>query len=192
MTQLQEIKIEIAKIEDIDGVLKLQELYLFANLSEEERKQGFVTTPFTIKQLTDIIMQEGLFIAKVDNKIIGYAFGGSWDYFSQWQIFNVMIERFPILKYNNFNITTLNSFQYGPICIDLKFRGTGLLNKLFEFMRINMAKKYPLSITFINKINMRSTKAHVNKLGWKIIDEFNYNNNQYLILAFDMKVSIIN
>ena len=53
-----------------------------------------------------------------------------------------------------------------------------------------MKSKYPLSLTFINKINIPSTKAHTEKLKWTIIKEFQFNNNEYLILAYDMNQSV--
>jgi hypothetical protein len=74
-------------------------------------------------------------------------------------------------------------FNTGPICTK-EYRGKGLINSFFEFMRIHMVK-HPLSLTFINKINIPSTKAH-NKLKWTIIADFQFNNNNYYILAYDM------
>jgi hypothetical protein len=47
-----------------------------------------------------------------------------------------------------------------------------------------MVKKHPLSLTFINQ--HPSTKAHTNKLKWTIIADFQFNNNNYYILAYDM------
>ena len=64
-------------------------------------------------------------------------------------------------------------------------------NLIFEEMRLEFVKKYPISITFINKINLISEKAHTKKLGWEIIDEFEFNHNHYIGLAFDMKNSVI-
>ena len=58
-------------------------------------------------------------------------------------------------------------------------------------MRVELIKKYPISITFINKINVISEKAHTKKLGWEIIDEFEFNNNSYIGLAFNMKKSVL-
>ena len=66
-----------------------------------------------------------------------------------------------------------------------------LLNQIFEEMRIEFYKKYPISVTFINKINVISEIAHTKKLGWEIIDEFEFNNNTYIGLAFDMKNSVL-
>lgn len=182
----ENILFETAKMSDIDGVLALQELYLVANLSEEEKASGFVTTPFTIAQLSEVIHENNLFIAKDNNKIIAYIFAGSWDFFKQWPIFNYMCSLFPELTFLDFDISTNNSFQYGPICIHKEYRGKGLIIPLFESMRKHMVQKYPLALTFINKINIPSTKAHTEKLKWTIIGDFQFNNNDYFILAYDM------
>ena len=186
----KDLKIQVAKLEDIESVLALQEQYLVFNLSEEEKKSGFVTTPFSREQLTYVINNEGLFIAKDNQKIIAYIFAESWDFFSQYPIFEYMISLFPKLSFLDFEINSTSSFQYGPICIDKKYRGQGLIILLFEFMRIHIVKKYPLSLTFINKINIPSLKAHIEKLKWTIISDFKFNNNEYYILAYDMNMPV--
>ena len=184
----ENLELKVAKLNDIKGVLALQKLYLVTNLTDEEKKSGFVTTPFSVEQLTYVINNEGLFIAKDNNKIIAYIFAESWPFFSQWPIFEYMTSLFPKLEFLDFKINSITSFQYGPICIDKKYRGQGLINLLFEFMRIHLVKKYPLSLTFINKTNIPSLKAHTEKLKWTIIADFEFNNNNYYILAYDMNI----
>ncbi len=188
---IENILLQVAKTEDISGVLALQELYLVSNLTEKEKEGGFVTTPFTTKQLQEIIEQEGLFLAKDNNRIIAYIFAASWDYFSQWPIFRYMTPILPDIPFKDFNITTTNSFQYGPICIRADYRGQGLIKPFFEFMRIHMIKKFPLAITFINKTNKPSKKAHTEKLNWSIIGNFQFNNNEYYILGYDMNLCVL-
>lgn len=186
----ERLQLETAIMSDIEGVLALQELYLVANLSEEEKASGFVTTPFTVEQLTEVISKKNLFIAKDNDKIIAYIFAGSWDFFKQWPIFKYMSSLFLGLTFLDFEITTANSFQYGPICIHKEYRGKGLIMPLFEFMRAQMSQKYPLALTFINKINIPSAKAHTEKLKWTIIGDFEFNNNDYFILAYDMNQGV--
>ena len=183
---MENIQFELAQLNDIEGVLDLQKLYLVSNLTEEEKKSGFVTTPFTADLLTYVINNEGLFIAKDNGIIIAYVFAESWNFFSQYPIFEYMISLFPSLKFLNVEINTINSFQYGPICIDKKYRGQGLINLLFEFMRIHTVKRYQVGVTFINKTNIPSLKAHTEKLNWTVIDDFQFNDNDYYILAYDM------
>ena len=181
----------LATTHDIHNVLALQKLNLFDNLTEEEREDGFVTTPFTYTQIREIIGLKGLFVTEIEEEIIAYAFAGSWKYFSQWKLFKVMIASFPKLIFDGKRINTQNTFQYGPICIHKNFRGIGVLQSLFEKMRLEMLKKYPISITFINKENKRSLFAHTQKLNWEVIDEFQFNDNTYLTLGFDMKNSVL-
>jgi hypothetical protein len=184
------IQLEIAQLSDIASVLELHELNLVSNLNDEEKKSGFVTTPFSIEQLTYVIQNEGLFIAKDKNKIIAYLFAESWDYFSQYPIFEYMISLFPKLEFRDFDVNSTSSFQYGPICIAQEYRGKGLIYLLFEFMRIQTVKRYPLGVTFINKTNLPSLKAHTEKLKWTIISDFEFNDNAYYILAYDMNLPV--
>jgi hypothetical protein len=174
----------IAEYTDIQGILDLQKKYLFVNLNEEERKNGFVTTPFSIPQIETLLENDGVFVAEIDQKIIGYCFAGSWDFFSQWAIFPHMVARFPDFTFQGQHLTKENSFQYGPVCIDESVRGQGVFPLLFAEMRKKMAEKYPLGGTFINQINKRSVKAHTEKIDLEIIDEFSFNGNNYFTLGF--------
>jgi hypothetical protein len=41
---IENIKLVVAQLIDINGILALQELYLVSNLSDKEKEAGFVTT----------------------------------------------------------------------------------------------------------------------------------------------------
>jgi hypothetical protein len=131
-----------------------------------------------------LITQTGAFVAEEEGNILGYTFAGSWEFFSTWEIFPFMISRFPALKFQEMKISTDNSFQYGPVCIDRKIRGSGIFPKLFETMRTSLAPCFPIGVTFINKLNPRSLKAHTHKLNLEIIDEFEFKGNSFYGLAF--------
>jgi hypothetical protein len=174
----------IAIESDIAKILKLQSANLYTNLSEAEKTDGFVTTPFTTEQIKTLIDQTGVFVADRDNTIAGYIFAGSWNFFSQWAIFPHMVSRFPQLKFQGMPITTNSTFQYGPVCIDRTWRGKGVFPQLFETMRSSFSSRFPIGITFINQINSRSLFAHNQKLNLEIIDEFEFNGNSYYSLGF--------
>jgi hypothetical protein len=69
--------------------------------------------------------------------------------------------------------------------VDQSARGSGVLALIFDFAREKMARRYPILVTFINKLNPRSFAAHTQKLGLLVIQEFEYNNNHYYELAYD-------
>jgi hypothetical protein len=183
---------KIANVQDIEKVLALHFRYQVDSIKQEDKKDGFVTTPFTKEQLTDLItLEQGLFIALDGAEVIAYIMSASWQFWSKWPMFAFMVEDLPNLEFLGQKLSVDNSYQYGPVCIDKKYRGTGVLEKIFDFARENMAKRYPILVTFINKINTRSYEAHRRKLKLEVIQEFSYNNNNYYELVYDTSKSLI-
>lgn len=187
------MKLKIAEVSDIDGILKLHNKYQIDSIKEEDKKDGFVTTAFSQEELKNIIVQEqGIFIAIKDDEVMGYVMSASWQYWSKWPMFAFMIEELPKLEYLGQTLRIGNSYQYGPVCIDKRVRGTGLLEQLFDFALESMSQKYPILVTFVNKINERSYEAHKRKLGLEVIQEFEYNNNQYYEFVYDTSKRVLN
>lgn len=186
------IELKVAKNEDIESTLKLHQKYQIDYIREEDKADGFVTTPFSYEELQSLIEKEqGLFIAKDGDRVVAYVMAASWQFWSAWPMFAYMIQHMGDDKYLGQNLTVDNSYQYGPICIDKEYRGSGLLEDIFDFARIQMAKRYPILVTFINKINTRSYAAH-KKLGLEIVKEFEYNDKNYYELCYDTKKSVKN
>lgn len=170
----------LAEEKDLDEVFALQQRYHVDTISEEDKPDGFVTTLFTTDQLRALMEQEqGVSIAVSDGKVIGYAMAGSWEFWSEWPLFEYMIERLNEDNYCGDTMTVENSYQYGPICVDKEYRGTGVFQGLFWFSLKTMADKYPYMLTFINQINPRSYKAHTEKVGMDVIKTFEFNDNDY-------------
>ena len=180
------MQLQIAKIDDIDEVLELHYRYQINSIKEEDKKDGFITTPFTKEELTKLINEEhGLFIVRIEGKVVAYVMCASWKFWSVWPMFAYMIKDLPNLQYLGKTLSVDNSYQYGPICVDKSVRGTGVLEALFDFAREHMSKKYPILVTFVNKINPRSYEAHTRKLKLDVIQEFEFNNNNYYELVYD-------
>jgi hypothetical protein len=178
------LTIRPAKTSDIDGVLELHFRYQVDHIKEEDKSDGFVTTPFTKEQLNDLVSKEdGIIIALHENKIVAYALVASWHFWSAWPFFQHMIKGLPDLSYKGHTLTTENSYQYGPICIEKNMRNSGIFEQLFEYALTHMAHRYPVLVTFINKTNSRSFEAHTRKAKLDIINEFEFNNNHYHELA---------
>lgn len=177
-----------ATLNDIPAVSKLQEKYHVSTISEEDKPDGFVTTLFTEEQFKRLIEDEnGLAVACDGGKVIGYAMAASWQYWSEWPLFQHMIKDLPNTTYMGQVLSMDNSYQYGPVCVHKDYRGSDVFPNLFEFSRRQMKDRYPILITFINKINPRSYKAHA-KIGLDVIKTFEFNNNQYYELGYDTSV----
>ena len=178
------MQLKIADISDIDDILALHYKYQINSISEEDKKDGFVTTPFTKEEMAALIEQEnGLFIARNDETVVAYIMAASWQFWSSWPMFAYMVQGLPDLQYAGYQLSTENSYQYGPICLDKSVRSSGLLKEIFEFSLAEMSKRYPALVTFVNKINGRSFEAHKRKLGLDVISEFSFINNHYYEMA---------
>ena len=178
------MRLKVAELSDIDETLELHYRYQIDSIAEEDKKDGFVTTPFTRNELVELITKEnGLFIARKNGRVVAYAMAASWEFWSTWPMFALMIEDLSNLTYQGQALSSENSYQYGPICIDKSIRGTGILEQLFNFAREKMSERFPVLVTFVNKTNGRSFNAHTRKLGLDVIKEFEFNNNHYFEMA---------
>ncbi len=185
------MEFKVAELSDIEKTLELHYKYQIDSISEGDKSDGFVTTPFTEEQLTNLIKDEqGLFIGIENGEIKAYAMSASWNFWSVWPMFSRMIEDLPNLEFLDQTLSVENSYQYGPVCIDKSVRGTGVLEKLFDFAREHMSMRFPILVTFINKNNPRSYEAHTRKLGLSTIQEFEFNNNQYYELVYDTSKNV--
>lgn len=183
---------EVAALDDIDEILKLHFRYHVDSISEEDKPDGFVTTPFTPELLAELITEEqGAHIIRDEDVIAGYAMAASWKFWSKWPMFQYMIERLGEVSVAGKQVTVDNSYQYGPICIGKEYRGRGTLENLFDFSRRQMEERYPILITFINQNNPRSLAAHERKLGLKRLLEFDFNNNHYWELGYNTSRPVI-
>ena len=185
------MQLKIAELSDIDGVLNHQYRHQVVSLNEENRKERFVTTPFTKEQLESLIIKEsGLFIARHNGNVVAYVMAASWQFWSDWPMFAYMINELPKLKHLGIQLNVENSYLYGPILIDKRYRGSGLLESIFDFAREKMSKRYPILVTFVNKNNSRSYNAHTRKLGLKVIHEFEFNYKSYYQMAYDTSIKV--
>jgi hypothetical protein len=183
---------KVAELADIESTLKLHAKYQLASIAQEDKKDGFVTTSFTKEELTDLITQEqGLFILKDGEEVLAYVMAASWEFWSKWEMFEHMIKDLHNLAYLGQTLSVENSYQYGPICIDKSVRGTNVLKEIFNFSLKHMHKRYPILVTFVNKINPRSYESHKRKLGLDVIQEFEYNSNLYHQMVCDTSKPVV-
>ncbi|MDF1762797.1 MAG: hypothetical protein P1U57_05245 [Oleibacter sp.] len=179
-----EVTLRLATLADVNEVLNLHYLYQIDSIAEEDKQDGFITTAFTQSHLVALIEEEqGLFVAIVENQIVAYAMSASWAFWCQWPMFQFMVEHLSDTTLDGNEITVNNSYQYGPVCVDKRVRGSGVFEQLFQYTRVKMSARYSYLITFINQINTRSYQAHTRKVGLQVMKEFEFNQQRYFKLG---------
>lgn len=182
------MEIRFAVYDDLDGLLLLLQTYHVNSIADADKKDGFVTTNITKEQLRNLIdAEKGVTVAVDGGRVIGFALAGSWDFWKPWPFFMNMMEHLEEFQWGGCTLTTENSYQYGPVCVDKAYRGSGVFERIFVHSLGHMSTYYPYMVTFINQINPRSYAAHTRKAGMKEAGKFDWNGNHYWLLSIPTK-----
>lgn len=175
----------LATLNDLPAIRALMAKYHRDTIAPEDMADGFVTTALNDEQFADLIVREkGVMLAKDGDTIAAFALAASWDYWQQVPIMQRMIDLLPQMPaVDGVTLTWENTYQYGPVCVDKPYRGTGVFEGIFHASLHEYAEKYPVMVTFVNQINPRSHAAHTRKVGMREIATFDFNGNHYWMLA---------
>ena len=154
-------------------------------ISQEDIPGGFVTTRLSDQQFEDLIVnRKGVTLAKDENGTVkAFALAAGWDYWMQVPIMKRMTEVLPDMPFEGTALDETNTYQYGPVCVDVSVRGTGVFEGIFKASLKQFEGQYPVMVTFINQINGRSYAAHTKKAHMTEIGTFDFNNNHYWMMA---------
>lgn len=170
--------------DDYQGILDLAEAYQFQNLSPEERLQGFLSARFSLAQIAAMAEDLGIFIACEHGRIEGFLCASRFDWPETPPIIQSMFAAFDHLQFQGRLLSSQRVFLYGPVCIDLPFRGKGLLRGMFQCLNRTLAGRYEAGAVFVAADNPHSMDAHIRGLGMEAVGEFVHAGLSYHILAF--------
>jgi hypothetical protein len=170
--------------EDCPAILRLQSANHIANLSEEGRKEGFLSAEFTPKQVAAMAEDLGTMIAVVENKVAGFLCAFRREFNTGSPVIAKMLDSYDLVKFEGKPLSAYNNYIYGPVCIDREYRRKGLLRGLYEAQRRDLAGRFEVGVAFVSRDNPHSLHAHVAGLGMTEVGEFEVKGNIYVILAF--------
>jgi len=173
-----------ARPNDYTAILDLQSANFIANLSAEERKEGFLSAQFSINQTAQIAEDLGTMVAVVANRVGGFlcAFRNEFDNGSP--VIATMLDSFDRLSFQGKPLNSFSSYIYGPVCIGREYRRRGLLRGLYEAQKRDLAGQFEIGVAFVSRSNPHSLSAHVAGLGMTEAGDFEVKGNTYATLAF--------
>lgn len=179
-------EIRLAQEKDLAGISQLQDENLSKNISLEEKlNEGFVVVKTPPDLLKEIAVQEGITIAQLDKKIIGYLIPMSVEHGQKISFWNPFIKKIKTIQLEG---KPLDDYQYcilSQVCIDKNHRGKGILEKLYKDLEERLADKYDFGISEIETNNQRSLQAHLNKIGLKIVEKYSVEGKDWYIVILD-------
>lgn len=167
-----DIETDLAGEADVESVLQLQKENLGRVLSEEEREQqGFVTFETSPETLQDIVRCEGVVVAKINSRVVGYIIPVTPERASTMAFFESYLRLLETLRYHNKPVTEYRYCILAQDCVAKEHRGGGILEKLYEQLRAHSQGKYDILLSGIDPENQRSLAAHTRKIGFWVISE---------------------
>jgi hypothetical protein len=160
---------------EIIGVKELQSSNLKTVLDETEiSKQGFLTAEYSIEFLEKINKIQPSIIMVDKEKVIGYALVISRKIYGIHNLIDGMFNKIDDLIYQEEKLKEVNYSIVGQLCIEKSYRGTGLVNKIYNFYRKELSEDFKYLVTGVDEKNVRSIKAHFNT-GFEIIGKISFN-----------------
>lgn len=169
---------------DYAQILRLQSENYIANLSEAERRQGFLSAQFSAEQTARIAEDLGTIVAVVDGRVAGFLCAFRKEFETGSPVIAEMLRCYDRLHFEGRPLSAFESYIYGPVCIGSEHRGAGLLRGLYETQKSDLAGIFEIGVAFVARNNPHSLSAHVAGLGMAEAGDFEVKGNRYATLAF--------
>ena len=173
-----------ARQPDYPAIVRLNAANFIANLSEDERRDGFLSAVFSLEQTAAMAEDLGTTVAIVDGQVNGFlcAFRNDFDHGSP--VVAKMIESYARLSFEGKLLSTYKSYAYGPVCIDRACRRQGLLRGLYQEQKRELAGRFEVGVALIARTNQHSLDAHILGLGMTDVGSFEVKGNVFATVAF--------
>lgn len=172
--------------DDLKGILTLQQQNLATALSDEEKNsQGFVTVVHSLESLQRLNNIENHIIVKEGKSVIAYLLA-----MTVWSKEDIPVLRpmFAVFEELSFIGKPLYYFRYivvGQVCVDKRYRGTGVLDNCYAFYRTTFQPDYDFAITEIDATNLRSLAAH-KRIGFQELHRYTApDGKEWVIVLWD-------
>jgi len=158
--------IKLPTYDHIDQIRSLNNRNLFENLTDTQRQNGFVRIAYDRDGLQQIITNNEMVIATVNNEVVGYYLIGrksgnaALDY-----------QRNKAISLFDTHQIPFDSIGYGcQVCIEEVYRNNGLFGQMLTALNNLVKNKYSYLLCSISADNINSKAKHIAN-GWHAIDD---------------------
>ncbi|PRY90498.1 GNAT family N-acetyltransferase [Mongoliibacter ruber] len=155
--------------EELKGILELQKANHAASLSSIA--DGFVTVKHRLVDLKKMNEIAPHIIVKDGSKVVAYILAMTPESKEDIPVLKPMFEQFNQILYNGHKVSDYEYVVIGQVCVDIDYRGKGLLDMAYAFYRKTHEINFQFAITEIATRNQRSLRAH-QRIGFKEIHQF--------------------
>lgn len=168
---------------DLDSILELLNGAKGEGLSAEERaKSGFVQGRMDAEIVTAFQGDLGVYAVKEKDNLLAVAFASRVGITEKGPI--VLAAQQVLQKTDTLKATDI--FQYGPVVVDPKNKGKGLLTDLLLHLCDLFYKDFKKGLAFVEEANTLSMNIHTHYFG-EPFDTFMFQDRKYYTFLFDPK-----
>lgn len=178
---------DVLKSEEIKALLELQKENLIQNLLESESSNtGFLTFQYSEKDVLEMMQDLAQPIARAKDEIVGYALATSSAVGSRMDLLKPLLEIANHLQFNGRLLSEQKFYLLGQVCVKEGWRGLGIFDAMYANHRELFESTFDCVVTEIAVTNHRSLAAHT-RVGFKILHEYEDNNRDWYVVAWDFK-----
>jgi predicted GNAT superfamily acetyltransferase len=175
----------VSKIEEIEGIKRLQTANLRKNLSKEEiEKEGFVTAEYTLEFLELMNRIEPSIIAVQGDNLVGYAMVATKALLGRHKLLDDLFSKIDSFIFKGHALKKRNYVVVGQLCVAKSHRGKGISKKMYDFYKSVLSEKFEYCLTDVQISNPGSIKAHL-KSGFQILGDLSYGGADWKIVIWD-------
>src|SRR5262245_7771497 len=127
---------------DYSGICELAAANYEQNLSPNDRQRGFLSAEFTSQQIADMATDLGIVVASDEGRVVGFACASRHDWSGQPPVVKNMFAKFDQIQFQGRPLTEYTAFVYGPVCVDVSYRGRGLAGELYRGIQQEVSGRY--------------------------------------------------
>lgn len=162
--------------------------YHVENLPSGSLDQGYISIRFNEEQILEMIDFPGVIVAcDHANEIIATACLSTLkeDIRHQSEFSKTLFSLIKTSSYGGKQLIGYKVAMYGPVCVDEKFSGKGIAQKLFDFTRQTLGLRgFDFGLLFIDRQNVRSMHVHLHKLSVELVDTFKVGEKSFVLGLF--------
>lgn len=171
---------------DLEQILALQRQNLRQALPiDEQNRQGFVYTQHDLPLLRRMASELPQAIAIAGGRIVGYCLALPVSLRREQPMLEPMFVQFDRCRYAGRPLPSYRFLIGGQVCVDRRYRGQGLLGRLYHEVRRSLPTPYELCVTEIATRNRTSLRAHA-KVGFQRIMTYSDAGEDWTIVAWSL------
>jgi L-amino acid N-acyltransferase YncA len=156
--------IGVATAEDIPELLALQ-------AENQVGRGGALSIEFPAAWFENVLREMPIVIARRNRRLVGYLVSSTREAARNYPLIQAKFNAYPAGP---------GAYSSGPLCIDARERGHGLVARLFDLQRSLLPDRE--GVAFIRRDNAASRAAHA-KYGFLEVAEFSHLGTEYLVAA---------